>query len=363
MNDTFEPACRRMEWLDPFYRQVWEKAFSDGIPISGTFELTPRCNFNCKMCYVHLKEKDISRFGNELSAKEWLRIAKEAKEAGTVWLCITGGEPTLHPEFKTIWTELSKMGFYLTLQTNASTITGGIAELLEKYPPRRVKITLYGTNNDVYRDVCGVENGFSRVNDGIHTLMSLGIPVELVSTVIQQNEEDAQNMAFYAFAHQLPWISTNSIKNSLRHSGTAGNKVAVNRNRSEQIRTEIEHRVDEKRYFDRNRKPCTYCRDYRVGYWILWNGTMSFCSFLDQPRISVINLPFRSAWEQLLAYEETLQWPQKCKTCSAFDVCAKCAATVSTTSNHDGYSDDEYCTIMQSEYKKIKDEEKERKIC
>ena len=46
----FEPACRRIEWLDPFYKQVWEKAFAEGIPISGTFELTPRCNFRCKMC-------------------------------------------------------------------------------------------------------------------------------------------------------------------------------------------------------------------------------------------------------------------------------------------------------------------------
>ena len=31
----FEPACRRMEWLDPFYKQVWEKAFAQCIPISG----------------------------------------------------------------------------------------------------------------------------------------------------------------------------------------------------------------------------------------------------------------------------------------------------------------------------------------
>ena len=37
----FEPACRRMEWLDPFYKAVWEKAFAEAIPISGTFELTP----------------------------------------------------------------------------------------------------------------------------------------------------------------------------------------------------------------------------------------------------------------------------------------------------------------------------------
>ena len=31
----FEPACRRMEWLDPFYKQVWEKAFASASPSPG----------------------------------------------------------------------------------------------------------------------------------------------------------------------------------------------------------------------------------------------------------------------------------------------------------------------------------------
>lgn len=107
MSYAFEPACRRMEWLDPFYKAVWEKAFADTIPISGTFELTPRCNFDCRMCYVHLKEDQILKYGRELNAKEWLQIAREAKDAGTTWLCITGGEPLMHPEFEIIWKELN----------------------------------------------------------------------------------------------------------------------------------------------------------------------------------------------------------------------------------------------------------------
>ena len=195
----FEPACRRMEWLDPFYKQVWEKAFAQCIPISGTFELTPRCNFNCKMCYVHLQPEEIPQNGVELTAKEWLRIAKEAKAAGTTWVCVTGGEPLLHPEFPLIWERLTEMGFFLTLQTNASLIRGKMLDLLDRCPPRQVKVTLYGSDDEVYQAVCGVEQGFTRVNEGIHNLMSLGIPVELVSTIIRQNQNDVERMAFYAY--------------------------------------------------------------------------------------------------------------------------------------------------------------------
>lgn len=350
MDQTFEPACRRMEWLDPFYRQVWEKAFAEGIPISGTFELTPRCNFNCKMCYVHLKEQDMPKYGKELSAGEWLRIAEDAKEAGTTWLCITGGEPTMHPEFKTIWKELAQMGFYITLQTNASTITEKLAGLLEEYPPRQAKVTLYGTNNEVYRAVCGVEEGFTRVNDGIHTLMSLGIPVELVSTVIRQNEDDAQNMAFYAYAHQLPWVSMNNVKDSIRYENVSMDPVRVHVDWQKYSRQKMEQLIHKQQYFDRNRKPCTWCRDYRVGYWIRWNGTMCFCSFLDKPDILVRELPFQTAWERLLDYEESLDWPEKCKNCEAFELCEKCAATVQIHSRS-SFIGNNYCKVLQSEYR------------
>lgn len=31
------------------------KARDKGLPIAGSFELTPLCNFDCKMCYVHCR--------------------------------------------------------------------------------------------------------------------------------------------------------------------------------------------------------------------------------------------------------------------------------------------------------------------
>ena len=328
MSDDFEPACRRMEWLDPFYKQVWEKAFAEGIPISGTFELTPRCNFSCKMCYVHLKPEEIPQNGVELTAKEWLRIAEEAKEAGTTWLCITGGEPLLHPEFPLIWERLTEMGFFLTLQTNASLIRGKMLDLLDRCPPRQAKVTLYGSDDDVYRAVCGVENGFTQVNEGIHNLMSVGIPVTLVSTIIRQNQEDAKRMAFYAYRHRLPWLSTIGVKPSLRGASTDALSVAVTEKLEEQAQKNAEARLREGRFFDPNRKPATYCKDYRLGYWVVWNGMMRFCSFMDEPNIPVRDLPFGEAWRQLLDFEEALDWPEECKSCEAAKVCQRCAASL-----------------------------------
>ena len=34
-------------------KYLHDKGAREGIPVSGTFELTQRCNFSCEMCYVH----------------------------------------------------------------------------------------------------------------------------------------------------------------------------------------------------------------------------------------------------------------------------------------------------------------------
>ena len=225
MSQDFEPACRRMEWLDPFYKAVWEKAYAEAIPISGTFELTPRCNFNCRMCYVHLPESEIGRHGRELTAKEWIRIATEAKDAGTTWLCITGGEPLMHPEFETIWRELNQMGFFITLQTNASLVPR-FEKLFQECPPRTCKITLYGSSDQVYVDVCQIEKGFTRANAGIQMLRQMKIPIELVSTVIRQNLDDVENIIRYVGKNKLQWIPNINVR-------TAGRGVEVDMKKSD----------------------------------------------------------------------------------------------------------------------------------
>lgn len=321
--NEFEPECRRMEWLDPFYKAVWEKAYADAIPISGTFELTPRCNFNCRMCYVHLPESKISEHGTELSASEWIRIAHEAKEAGTTWLCITGGEPLMHPEFETIWRELTQMGFFITLQTNASLVPK-YEKLFEECPPRACKITFYGSNDDVYRDVCQVEQGFTRADAGIQMLRAMKIPVELVTTVINQNLEDVDNIIRYVEKHKLRWIPNINVR-------TAGRGVDVD---MEHLRIKLPRSMDSndseptrrKVNMDPDRKPCTYCKDYRLGYWIVWNGYMRFCSFMNGPDIPVREKPFVECWKELVKFQGGLEWPQECKECEQQRCCSRCAA-------------------------------------
>ena len=127
-----------------------------GLPIAGTFELTPRCNFHCKMCYVHLSREEQERRGKELTAEQWLQIAREAKDAGMVFLLLTGGEPLLRPDFPEIYRQLKAMGFIITINSNGYLIRDDLRKLFIENPPVRSNISLYGTSDSTYDKTCGV---------------------------------------------------------------------------------------------------------------------------------------------------------------------------------------------------------------
>ena len=69
---------------------LYRKASINKIPINGTFELSPVCNFTCKMCYIRKTAAQLKKDGKELiDWKKWLELAKECRDAGMLFLLLT----------------------------------------------------------------------------------------------------------------------------------------------------------------------------------------------------------------------------------------------------------------------------------
>lgn len=326
------------------FRQIKKDAFEKCRPIQATFELTPRCGLNCKMCYVHLYAEQIPNCGRgrELTAEEWIEQGRQAQKAGVFSLCITGGDPLLHPEFEMIWKELSKMGFCITLQTNAYSISEKMERLFYEYPPQEAKITLYGSNDDVYQEVCRVKNGFIKVDEGIQKLRNLKIPIQLVTTFVKQNIKDRDNILKYAIANRYRWNYSTACYPSLRGTDRNVKECALSLydlGCSEEISKEW----NEKPFNKMDRKPCEYCSIYRTGYHITWDGYMRFCLFLDEPKIDVLKYSFEENWKALQDYSESIRWPEKCYTCSVREKCRKCIASLACNNGGIGRVNEGYC--------------------
>ena len=146
----------------PVTEYLHAKAASLGIPLNGTFELTPCCNMSCKMCYVRLTKPEQEAIAPLRTAQEWLELGRAAKDAGMIYLLLTGGEPFLRPDFREIFQGLHKMGFVLSINTNATLIDEDTIQWLKQTAPMRVNVTLYGASNETYGRLCGNPQGFSQ---------------------------------------------------------------------------------------------------------------------------------------------------------------------------------------------------------
>lgn len=324
-----------------------QKAYEAGTPISATFELTPRCGFNCRMCYVHLTEKRIKEVGNgrELTGDEWLEIGRQACEMGVLSVCITGGDPVCHPEFQKIWVGLSKMGFRLTLQTNGAMLTEEILQMLEEYPPELVKITLYGSNDKVYEEVCRVSEGFTRADRGIKELQDRGFSIQLVTTFIQQNRDDAEEIFRYAKENHLPWYYSASCYPSLRGAESEAQTCAIpiwDEKNSEQT-SELWNKMKPVE----DKIPAEHCSSYRTGFNISWDGEMRFCLLLNEPHIKVVGKDLTECWKELLDFWEDLRWPKECYRCEYKVQCKRCLAHLACFSGGLNKLDREYCKKIQ----------------
>ncbi|MGD9081799.1 MAG: radical SAM protein, partial [Desulfobacterales bacterium] len=173
-------------------------SISKRIPVSGTIEVTERCNNRCAHCYVNLPVKDQKARSNELTYDEHCRILDEITAAGCLWVCFTGGEIFIRQDFLDIYTYAKRKGLLVTLFTNGTMITPLIADYLLKWRPFLVEITLYGNTKETYEKVTGIPGSYQRCMEGIHLLMVRGLPLRLKTTVVTLNQHEVQDMRRFA---------------------------------------------------------------------------------------------------------------------------------------------------------------------
>ncbi len=320
------------------------KGVAMGIPIAGNFELTPRCNFNCKMCYVHLSSKEVEKRGKELTADQWLNIAEKAKEQGMMFLLLTGGEPLIRKDFLYIYRELKKMGFMISINSNGSLIKGEILECFKENPPYRLNISLYGGSDSTYERLCGRAE-YTRVINNIKAIKDLGISVRLNVSITPDNKEDISliykkarelNVHIKSTTYMYPPIRINEKAigcNSHRFTAeeAAHWKLHCDRERytieeMNRYRDNITETISsETSYLEENQEGVS-CRAGRSSFWITWDGRMLPCGMMVEPIAYPLKDGFKEAWKYIKEATKTIMLPKKCIMCNKRSLCPVCAA-------------------------------------
>ena len=350
--------CQKLR-LDQIRSYLEYQAYVDKIPLHGTFELTARCNFDCKMCYVHLNEQQIKSIGRELTNEEWIEIARQARDAGMLYLTLTGGEVFSRPGFRELYCKLSEMGFLISILSNGYLIDEKVIEWLGEMPPISLRFTLYGASNETYYQVCGIKDGFDKVSHAIDLVKKAGIPFHMVSTLVKENVGDLTAMQEFANEKKANIAFNASVLKSVRGAtqDAVSHRVDIFGGYENVLKQMISEGRD--RLYPHYNHPLDVCGNYRKSFWLTWNGNLQLCSFMNEPAISLIgNIGFNEAWNQLLDQLEQMRKPEKCNSCQYEGFCSQCPGVLSAESGNHLCACEEVCNkakLVYMDYLNIKE--------
>lgn len=325
------------------------KASRIKTPISGTFELSPLCNMDCKMCYIKMSKEKQESIARLRTKEEWIELAQKAKEKGMLFLLLTGGEPFLVKDFKELYIELHKMGFCISINSNGTMIDEDVIEWLKHYPPMRINMTLYGASDETYGRLCNNPKGFTQVTKAISLLKENNIQVKLNCSVTPYNKDDLKQMMDFAEEHDLVIQATSYMFPPLRKDKTKigqnnrfnaedaalyGAYISAYSNGFDRFKDYIES--GQLALYDAD-DDCGVvegdhmrCRAGITSFWMTWEGKMLPCGMIPDEGKDPWEVGFDEAWENAKNIVSDITLPVKCAGCGKKDECRACAAMVYT---------------------------------
>ena len=309
-----------------------------GQAYSGGFELTPLCNFDCKMCYVHLTKRQMEREAKLMTPKQWISIMEQAVDAGMMHADLTGGECLSYPGFKEVYLYLLSRGVEVSVLTNGQLITEEMADFFAEYPPSVVQITIYGSDEDSYEAVTG-HRAFEDVKAAIDRLKKRDIRLFLPITPNRYMQTDtyalmeflrSQNVRYGIGTGSLP-ARSNTGRDINTYSPETELYVKLHLDEQKYLRspensdTPSRTRVDyvPTGFRTESKIPCS---SGLCAFHINWKGEMSPCIPFHTINRSVLEHGFADCWNwiksQMLQYEP----PEECSNCANRFVCVSCPA-------------------------------------
>lgn len=320
-----------------FLAQLTDKAYRADVPLNGSFELTPLCNLDCKMCYVHLQDPSVRH--RMLSGKQWIGLMEQAISKGMFKAMLTGGEALTHPDFWQIYMYLIEHGVAVHLKTNGLLLDEETIARLVEYPPIQIDVSLYGCDSESYVAVTGVD-AFERVSKNIQMAIDAGLNLWIMVTPSSYMSPWTNKVMEYAKSFGVSVMVNSTLFAPNENTGRKLEDIKIS------VSEEIKIQDDRKELFPRDEysdidqfygteqdRPDVsdkglHCNAGRTGFTINWEGIMSPCVQFPRNIICANALAegFEKAWQVINQGVKEYAVPQQCHSCKYNERCHFCPA-------------------------------------
>lgn len=338
------------EWAIRYFLDV--RARERGVPFKGTFEITPLCNLDCKMCYVHLNKEQLCG-QSLLPAEQWEQIMQEAIDAGLMYAALTGGECLTSPDFDRLYLFLHSKGVQVSILTNGVLLDEKRIRFFQEHPPKSIQITLYGDCEDTYERVTGHRH-FERVMRHIRMADEAKLPIRLAVTPNAYLGKADEALVRCAVETGLQVRINSELMTPLDNTGRSDNFKDLTPEtymrlfklyrelRGQDVPVECEPDIAPMPAATDGEPPRgLLCGGGRSSFTITWDGCMTPCSGLHWIRRPVGPGEFKEHWQFINQTANNYPRPQECESCPCRNAARTCAASHKAAPA--GHADPEQC--------------------
>ena len=330
-----DQGSRSYQYYDTLYDHLERKAREKGIPLNGQYELTPLCNFDCKMCYTHLTKEQMQ--GKPLlTVDQWKQITDEAYAAGMMRVNLTGGECLTYPGFEELYLYLHSLGIEIRVLTNASLMNDAWISFFRKHPPILIQISLYGGDEETYERVTGHQM-FHAVSANIRKAIKSELPVTIATTPSKYAGAGMLGTIRAAHEFNVPFSIAPYLTDPKELTGRSGQDHELS---LEDYVTLFRYRYELEGIELPSANPETLpppggpyhecnicglnCGGGLSSFDIDWQGKMSTCNECRTAYAYPLEEGFLPAWKKI--HETAANWPRvpECIDCPYENVCTNC---------------------------------------
>lgn len=170
------------------------------------WEITPRCNMNCKHClFFQNNEKEIQ---NELSTDQVFNIIDNlSKESHLKAIWLSGGEPLLRKDIVDICKKISDYGIKPSLSTNGILLDKKLADELHSAGVEYIHLSIDGANANTHDKLRGVNGAFLKLMKVMDILKTSPIRVGASFMVTEESIDEIDSVIKIAKSKNLSVIS------------------------------------------------------------------------------------------------------------------------------------------------------------
>jgi len=302
------------------------------VPLSGSLELTARCNLRCVHCYLGGAERR-RRASNELATARWLDILNQVAAAGCLDLLLTGGEPLLRRDFDLIYRHAKGLGMLVTVFTNGTRLSRRLVRLFRELPPRLVEVSLYGATAATTERITGSATAWARARRGVERLRAAGVQLALKTILMRENAAELGALEAYARELEVPFRLDSAINPRLD-----GGREPLNHRVDPETAVELElaDPVRRRQWAEFQDKYETLPEDRRLytcgagvtGFHVDADGTLRPCLMVARPAADLLRAEFKQIWRDIIPrlHDKMAGNSFPCSRCEARLVCGSCPA-------------------------------------